>query len=200
MKTMLKNLSLMLALLMSLCSCLEFDIWVNPISDVQDAKVDKRLIGTWVSSENPKSKNMTHIYEIDEHTVYLLHVNPADICEQEYDVAHTSEVDGRTFLNWRKFDCSKKEFSKYSIFEYEFNGENEVSFYATDDEFVEKAIQNKRLSGNVEETMVVTATSPEIREFIKNSPKEKLFYRDDPLILKRFERPKVAKKSICILF
>ena len=202
MKTMLKNLSLMLALLISLCSCLELDIWVNPISDVQDAKVDKRLIGTWVTAKDPKSKNMIHIYEIDEHTIYLVSIDPKDKCEQEYNEAFMSRVDGRTFLNWRIFDCSKKEFSRYYIFEYEFNGENEVALYLNSYAFVEEAIKNKRLSVNTDDDgeVVVTATSAEIREFIKNSPKEKLFYRDDPLILKRFERPKVAKKSICILF
>ena len=105
-------------------------------------------------------------------------------------------------MNWRTFDCSAKEFSRYWILEYEFNGENEVIFYHTNYDFVEEAIENNRLPGNQDfgAKIVVTATSSEIREFIKNSPKEELFYRNDPLIIKRFEDPKDTKRSICILF
>ena len=206
MKTILRNLSLMLAILISLCSC--FDIWVNPISDVKDAKIDERLIGTWLRKNESDDETMIHIHEIDQHSVYLYSVTPKSICDPNYVEAHVSEVDGRTFLNWRTFDCSTKEFSRYWIIEYEFNGENEMTFYLTDYDFVREAIRNKRLSGKVINgdtidvvgTIVVTATSLEIKEFIKNSPKEELFYRDDPPIFKRFERPKDTKRSTCILF
>ena len=229
-KIILKNLSLIIAVLISLCSCI--DNWVNPISDVRDAKVDKRLIGTWVvkhkegKSEEVKfipkefaehsmvkkqeevvkpKETFCHIYEIDEHSMYVYTMNPTDVnapCAGEHYKIHVSELEGRTFLNLRIYDCSAKELSRYVILEYEFNGENEVSFYHTDDKFVKEVIKNKRLSGEPADygEEVVTATSPEIREFIKNSPKEKLFDRNDPLVLKRFEKPKVAKKSICILF
>jgi len=197
MKTILKNLSLLMAILISLCSCVFEDIWVNPISDVQDAKIDNRLIGTWSLITDPGIAAV-HIFEIDQHSVYLLLLDQPPC--PAYFVGHMSEVDGRTFLNLRALDCSTKELSKYVIFEYEFNDENELNFYDFSYAFVKQAIQNKRLSGNFEENMVVTATSLEIREFIKNSPKEKLFRRDNPLISKRFERPKAIKKSLCILF
>ena len=66
-----------------------------------------------------------------------------------------------------------------------------------------EAIENNRLSGNIykdknQEKMNITATSSEIREFIKNSPKEKLF--SPAGIYERVEGPKQTKKSICILF
>lgn len=208
-KTMLKNLSLMLALLISLCSCVG---WVNPISDVEDAKVDKRLIGTWVPDPGNKTFRdvditMYHIYEIDEHSLYVYMMppmdpmNPDSACVKGYHTMHVSELEGRTFVNLKGYDCSTQEFSEYLIFEYELNGENEVIFYIIDDGFVREAIRHERLSGNEEgEGVIVSATSQEIRDFIKVSPKEKLFYRDDTLVLKRFEKPKVAKKPICILF
>ena len=204
MKTILKNLSLMMAVLISLSSCL--DGWENPISDVQDAKVDKRLIGTWVFTDDSESKGKIHIYEIDEHSLYSYSYDPSSEqrCVLNYHEFRISEVDGRTFVNSRRFNCGTKEFSKYDIDEYEFNGENEVIIYPINEDFVEEAIRDKELPGedvgNEYHNYVVTATSQEIREFIRNSPKEKLFDRDNPLILKRFERPKVAKKSICILF
>ena len=202
MKTILKNLSLMIAVLISLCSCLAGS--ENPISDVQEAKVDKRLIGTWVDTNNPESKSKIHIYEIDQHSMYSYDYDPSPEhrCIPNYYEFHISEVDARSFMNLREFGCSTKEFSKYEISEYEFNGENEVVLYAINQLFVEGAIRDKRLSGNRndEGDYIVTAASPEIKEFIKNSPKEKLFERDHPLILKRFERPKTAKKSICVLF
>jgi len=196
----------MLAVLISLCSC--FDIWENPISDVKDSKIDERLIGTWIHKNDPGDETMIHIYEIDEHSVYVYAVTREGMCNPDHAEAHVSEMDGRTFMNWRTFDCSTKEFSRYWILEYEFNGENEVSLYYTDYDFVKEAISDKRLSGNIIDgdtmdvvgTLVVTAPSPEIKEFIKNSPKEKLFYRDDPLILKRFERSKHTQRSACILF
>ena len=195
MQTILKNLSFMLGVLISLCSCL--DIWVNPISDVQNAQIDERLIGTWFDKNDPASETMTHIYEIDQHSVYLYSVTPESRCDPDYNEVHISEVDGRSFMNLRTLDCSTKEFSRYWILEYEFNAENEVIFYHINYNFVEEAIENKRLSGNkTAQDTVVTATSLEIREFIKNSPKEELFPRDDPLILKRKE----TKKSICIFF
>jgi len=209
MKTTLKNLSLMLTLLISLCSCL--DGWDNPISDVQDAKIDKRLIGTWQIDErsietwfdkvDPASRRM-HVYEIDQRSMYMYAVTPELKCDLDYAEAHISEVGGRTFMNWRTFDCSTKEFSRYLILEYEFNGVNEIIFYGTNDSFVEGAIRDKELSGhlNFEHEYVVTATSLEIREFIKNSPREKLFDRDNPFIYKRFEEPRGAERSICILF
>jgi len=206
MKTILRNLSLMLGVLISLCSC--FDIWVNPISDVKDSKIDERLIGTWIHKNDPDDEIIIHIHELDEHSVYLYVVTPKALCDPDYVEAHVSDVDERTFLNWRTFDCNTKEFSRYLILEYEFNGENEVVFYYTDYDFVREAISNKRLSGNILDgdtmdvvgTIVVTAPSSEIKEFIKNSPKENLFYRDDPYILKRFERPKDTRRSTCILF
>ena len=201
MKTMLKNLSLMIAVLISLCSCNE--IWQNPISDVQDAKVDKRLIGTWVPIDHPDTPLLL-ISEYDQHSVYVVLFDGS--CPS-YFGGYISELDGRTFANLRSYDCSKKEFSKYGIFEYEFNGENEMSFYIINDDFVNEAIRDKRLSGYKKEggglfgeNIVVTATSPEIREFIKKSPEEKLFNRDEPATLKRFESPKATKRSICILF
>ena len=194
MKTIIQNLLFMLAVLISLCSCL--DIWVNPISDVQDAQIDERLIGTWFD-KNDSASEMIHIYEIDQHSVYLYSVTPKNRCDLDYNEVHVSKVDGRSFMNLRTFDCSTKEFSRYWILEYEFKDKNELIFYHINYDFVEEAIENKRLSGNkTAQDTVVTATSPEIREFIKNSPKEELFPRDDPLILKRKE----TKKSICILF
>ena len=111
MKTILKNLSIMLAVLISLCSCL--DIWVNPISDVQDAQIDEQLIGTWFDKNDPASDTMIHIYEIDQHSVYLYSVTPKRRCDPDYNEVHVSKVDGRTFMNLRTFDCGTKEFSKF---------------------------------------------------------------------------------------
>ena len=217
MKRILKNLSLMLAILISLCSCIDF-IWVNPISDVQDAKVDKRLIGTWFGkNEDDKAKiNIYHIYQMDKHSMYVYAMKEMDahlmqsvattepdmMCVEAYYKMHVCELEGRTFLNLRSYTCSSREFSKYGILEYEFIDENEVSFYPTDPKFVKEAIDNGRLSGEITGDIAtnITATSLEIREFIKNSPKEELFDRDHPLILKKFERPKDTKRSICILF
>ena len=198
METILKNLSLMMAVLISLCSCV--DNWVNPISDVQDAKIDKRLIGAWSFDFHPDTP-VLHIYEIDQHSVYVISLIDGKRCPHYFE-GHISEVDGRTFANLREYDCSKEEFSRYGIFEYEFNGENEMSFYIINDDFVNEAIGDKRLSGEQGSwgDEVVTSTSPEIREFIKKSPKEKLFNRDEPATLKRFESPKATKRSICILF
>ena len=196
MKTIPKNLMSMLVALIFFCSCYE-PIWVNPISDVQDAKIDKRLIGAWSEINDPGIARL-HIYEIDQHSVYII-VFDEPRCPI-YLEGHISEVDGRSFLNFRGYDCSTKEFSKYVISEYEFKGENEVTFHDLDTSFVRQAIRNKSLSGNMDEGLVVTATSQEIRDFIENSPKEELFDGDLTLVFKRFEGPKVTKKSICILF
>jgi hypothetical protein len=199
----------MLALLISLCSCL--DGWENPISDVQDAKTDKRLIGTWQIDEqsigtwfdnNEPANRMMHVYEIDEHSMYMYAVTPEHRCDPASAEAHISRVAGRTFMNWRPFDCRTKKFSRYLILEYEFNGENEVIFYGMNDDFVEEAIGDKKLSGhlNIDHEYVVTATSLEIREFINNSPKEKLFDTNNPFVYKRFEGFKGTKRSLCIIF
>jgi hypothetical protein len=74
------------------------------------------------------------------------------------------------------------------LFEYEIWHKDYLVFYEIDWEFVRKAVENKTLFGRIgsDDEVIVLANSSEIKAFIANSPKEKLF----PKELMTFQRLK----------
>ena len=162
-----------------LCSCLEV-YWINPVSDIQHAVVDEELIGTWVGcvkiSEEGKTETTPlylHIGKMDGKRMKLIsQLVQSRSTEEGIDIMHTSRLDGRRFMNIKE-STSKDELSdRYIIMEYEIKEKDTLLLRPTNPDFVDNAIRNQVLLGEGTE---VLSDSSEIREFIRNSPRDQLF-------------------------
>jgi hypothetical protein len=158
-----------------LCSCIPY--FINPISDVRDASVDKRLIGTWVA-EDDNGKTFHHVGKGDKTWMKFVSQEQSRNYKSEVIRMFVSKVGGRTFLNFEYTEDESKKVLGYMLLEYEIRDEDYLVFYMINWEFVEKAIENNILFGRIGDAAIVLANSSEIRLFIKNSPKEELFYKE----------------------
>jgi hypothetical protein len=139
--------------------------------------VDKRLIGTWVA-EDENGRTFLHVGKGDKNRMKFVFQEQARNYEIEVIRMFVSKVGGRTFLN---FEYTEDEFKKllgYMFLEYEIRDEDYLVFYLINWEFVKKAVENNTLFGRIGDAVIVLANSSEVRLFIKNSPKEELFYKE----------------------
>ena len=173
----MRKLLVLLLLPILLCSCIPY--FVNPISDICDAHVDERLIGTWIR-EQENGKDFLHIGRGDKNWMKFVSQEQARNYAIEVDQMFVSNVDGRTFLNYEWTEDEPKRVLGYMFFEWEIRDEDYLVFYEIDWEFVRKAVENKTLLGRIgpDDEVIVLANSSEIRAFIRNSPKENLFPKE----------------------
>lgn len=148
--------------------------WANPISGIQDAQVDDRLLGTWVM-KNDKDGVFLHIGRENKNWMGLVYQESSELifpCKM-----YVSRLNGRTFLNINLFAFDLKESREgYLIAEYEIKGRDKLMGYLPDPYFVRKAIEDKTLLGKIApDTTITLADSSELIAFIRNSPKERLF-------------------------
>ena len=161
----------------TLCSCIPY--FINPISDVRDAYVDKRLIGTWVWQDE-EGKEFLHIGKGDKNWMKFISQEKARNYATEEIQMFASKVDDRTFLNFEYTEDESKKVLGYMFLEYEIRDEDCLVFYEIDWEFVRKAVENKTFLGRIgsEDEVIVLANSSEIRAFIRNTAKENLFPKE----------------------
>ena len=156
-----------------LCSCI--DKFENPISDPRMARIDERLIGTWIM-EDEKGKHFLHIGKGEKNTMLFIFQDQATPEQIEPGILFISRVDERTFLNYEVPHDFASEYWGFLILEYEIESHDCLIIRAINWDFVREAVEDKRLSGEiVEDHVTVLAKSPEVRSFIRNSPKEELF-------------------------
>ena len=181
-KRIMRKLLFLILFPILLCSCLEV-YWVNPVSDIQNAVVDERLIGTWVGcvkiSENGKTEAFPfylHIGKMDGKWMKVISqfIHPGGSTEEETNTMYISKLDGRRFMNMRKFNPNVTLSNRYWIMEYEMKEKDTFLLRLTNPFFVDNAIRNQALSGAGPD-VTVTSESAEIRKFIRNSPREQLF-------------------------
>lgn len=173
----MRKLLFLLLLAILLCSCIPY--FINPISDVRHAYVDKRLFGTWVA-EDEKGKDFLHIGKGDKNWMKFISQEKASNYATEEIQMFVSKVDDRTFLNFEYTEDGSKKVFGYMFYEYEIRDEDYLLFCEIDWEFVGKAVEDKTLLGRIgsEDEVIVLANSSEIRAFIRNSPKENLFPKE----------------------
>ncbi len=155
-------------------SCIPY--FINPISDVRDAYLDKRLIGTWVA-EDEQGKDFLHIGKGVKNRIKFVSQERASDYKIDILQMFVSKIDDRTFLNYELTEDESKKVLGYMFLEYEIRDEDYLVFCDINWEFVKKAVENKTLFGRIgsENEVIVLANSSEIRAFIRNSSKENLF-------------------------
>lgn len=175
-----KKLSLLLLISIFLISCDLY--WLNPLSDIQSAQTDERLIGTWVMKGKEGESLFVRISEKDDKWMQCVFMSSSDETEEVADIyieMYSLKLEERTFLNMKWVFQGQEVLEGYRIAEYEIKGEDELIWRWCSKAYVKKAIEDKMLSGETEQgeigSVIVLAGSPEIKEFIRNSPKEKLF-------------------------
>ena len=155
-----------------LVSCVEY--WANPISDIEDAAVDERLIGSWgIGDEEPNL--FFHI--LDERQNWMRFVWTEKDDEPIQGRMYISRLDGRTFLNIMLIDpCKRKSLRKYIIAEYEISAKGSLVFRMPQSNVLKKAVEDKILSADTgEHGLTILSDSSEVRAFIRNVPQSELF-------------------------
>lgn len=155
-----------------LCSCIDEVYWTKPISGTHNARVDKRLFGTW------KLKNMKIYLHIDREDKNSMRY----IC-QEFEggsksltgIIHVSKLCERTFLNIKLFNPDVRGVPEaYLIAEYEINRNGNLTMFFPHRDYVKEAIEDRMLSGEIgtgsSGQIIVRSDSPEIKAFLRKSP------------------------------
>jgi hypothetical protein len=173
----MRKLLLLLLLLILLCSCIPY--FVNPVSDIRDAYVDERLIGTWVK-EHETGRDFLHVGKGGRNWMKFVSQEQARKYAVEVIQMFVSKIDDRTFLNYEWTEEESKKVLGYWFWEYEIQNKDYLILHEIDWEFVKKAVENKTLLGRIgsDDEVIVLANSFEITAFIANSPKEKLFPKE----------------------
>jgi len=170
-----------------LTSCAPSPLWVNPIEPAEKVSVDQRLAGAWGQADYPvlfigRSQDGGMSFAVSGH---------GRSEEKILGKMYVSKLDGRSFLNikihspWDLQDL-------YVIAEYRLDRADNLFVALPNHEAVRKAMEAKQLSGRIEENLsgsevlVVSSESPELRAFIRESPKETLFPESPADVLKRF--------------
>ncbi|NIU82151.1 MAG: hypothetical protein GWN64_01425, partial [Candidatus Thorarchaeota archaeon] len=97
-------------------SCIPY--FINPISDVRDAYLDKRLIGTWVA-EDEKGKDFLHIGKGVKNRIKFVSQERASDYKIDILQMFVSKIDDRTFLNYELTEDESKKVLGYMFLEYE---------------------------------------------------------------------------------
>jgi hypothetical protein len=126
--------------------------------------------------EDEKGKDFLHIGKGEKHTMLFIWQSQKTPEQIESDIMFISRVDDRTFLNYEIPHDLASEYWGFLILEYEIESSVCLIIREINWDFVRRAVEEKRLSGEIAEDYVtVLAKSSEVRSFIRNSPKEELF-------------------------
>jgi hypothetical protein len=169
---MMRRLLLLALIPFLLASCIDY--WANPISDIEDAQVDKDLIGTWaLGDEQPE----VFFHILDEHQNWMRFVWTERDDEPIQGRMYISWLDGRTFLNIVLIDpCKRKPLEKYIIAEYEISPSGSLILRMPQSDILKKAVEDKILSAETDgDNLTILSDSSEVRAFIRNAPQNELF-------------------------
>jgi hypothetical protein len=171
-RSIMHRFLLLLLIPVFLCSCIDEVYWTKPISENQNAQVDKRLFGSW------KLKDMKMYIHIDRGDMTSMRY----IC-QEFEggsksltgTMHVSKLCERMFLNIKLFNPDVKGVPEaYLIAEYEIKRNVNLIMFFPHRDYIKEAIEDRMLSGKIgtgsPEPVIVQSDSPEIKAFIRKSP------------------------------
>lgn len=169
---------LLLPILFSSC---ENVYWVNPVTDIGDSQVDKRLLGTWVCSDFSDFAHDYFIIHIGEGSGnWLSYVNQTKLGSRIYDDSgrmYVSKLGNRTFLNMKTNDPDFRLSSwVFVVVEYEMKDNDAMILRDVSYDFMENVVQEQTLPGKeLDLDILVLADPSEIQAFILTSEKKKLF-------------------------
>ncbi|MBN1104224.1 MAG: hypothetical protein JXL84_12475 [Deltaproteobacteria bacterium] len=168
--------SLVLALSLIVSSCTAV-VWENPMVPVADAVGDVRLPGAW---KTPDDDAFIYIGKSVEGWMSFACV-PADPKEGDkpfFGKMFASRLGRRTFLNIRLLDWDPDLSGFYLIAEYRLLGGGRLAVSIADSDFVKEEIGKNLLAAETrerEDIFYISCESKHIREFVKRSPRERLF-------------------------
>jgi len=177
--------------LMSLLAC-PYAISKHPLSQPGEQKNDERLTGVWYQ-ETEDGPVYIHVAKTNtgrmdgvmvEHKVNGLRGMGMDVCR-----GFTTQLDQQRFLNisqcaniWStesEFGIKKQsdEEAPYLIVLYEINSAGELAFNGISVEYVIKSIKNGRLEGSNDDGVKITASTPDLIQFIEESDPDRLYFK-----------------------
>lgn len=155
-----------------LCSCIDEVYWTKPISETQNAQVDKRLFGTWKLKD---TKIYLHIDRGDKNSMRYIYQELDGGSKSLAGSMHVSKLCERMFLNIKLFNPDVKGVPEaYLIAEYEIEGNDNLTMFFPRFDHIKEAIEDKMLSGEIGTSssgpIIVLSESPEIQAFLRKSP------------------------------
>jgi hypothetical protein len=167
---------LIISIALTSCTVVE---WENPISSVEETVGDVRLPGAW-GLKNPETGTIRDTLfigkPVDGWMSFCYWMETRNEIIEGFGKMFVSKIDRRTFLNFRMVDQEGKLSNSYGIVEYEVR-KGKLQLYYPHGIYVKKARQDGWISaedfGN--EGLLIRGSSKETREFIKNSPRGRLF-------------------------
>jgi hypothetical protein len=155
-----------------LCSCIDEVYWTKPISETQNAQVDKRLFGTWKLKD---TKVYLHIDRGDKNSMRYIYQEAHGESKALAGIMHVSKLCERMFLNIKLFNPDVKGVPEaYLIAEYEIKRNDNLTMFFPRLHYIKEAIEDKMLFGEIGTAslgpIVVRSDSPEIKAFIRKSP------------------------------
>lgn len=176
---------LLIILPIALTSCTEV-WWENPLSSVEEMVSDVRLPGAWGLNDPKTGSPAVMLFigkSVDGWMSFCFWLYEEGKINKSFGKMFVSKIDRRTFLNVRLDwgDGNLTDF--YHIVEYKLH-EKKLWLYYPEGDFVKTALEGKEISGEMKEKgFLIHSSSEEIRDFIRRSSREKLFYSllDQPL-------------------
>jgi len=179
----------LMSLLMSACP---FPVSKHPLSQPGEHQNDERLAGVWYQ-ETVDGSVYIHVAKTNtgrmdgvlvEHKVNGLRGLGMDVCR-----GLTTRLDQQRFLNisqcaniWStesEFGLKKQsnEEAPYLIVLYEINDAGELTYKGISAEYVIESIQAGRLEGSTNDGVKITASTPDLIQFIEKSDPDRLYFK-----------------------
>ncbi|MCE5187023.1 MAG: hypothetical protein LLF76_12950 [Planctomycetaceae bacterium] len=198
MKTLLFSAVCLLALT-CLTSC--YTEFKNPLP--HNSAQNESLLGDWVIYENDILKQQLYIWPTEGDWYTIVRVGDidkgiGDKLEIGYCKAFSSKLNARTFFNVKVDQCDNNFIVGYKLTE-----PNRLEIFLVSNDKIKILIKSGVLKGEVKEgnilkheleRVVVTSTTDEIVNVLKDIPHDQLFYDDAPSHL-TFTRPKSYKEE-----
>ena len=155
-----------------LCSCIDEVYWTKPVSENQNAQVDKRLFGSWKLKD---MKIYLHIYRGDKNSIRYIFQEFEGGSKSISGIMYISKLCKRMFLNIKLFNPDVKGVPEaYLIAEYEIMRNDNLTMFFPHRDYIQEAIDDKMLSGEIGTSssglIIIRSDSPEIKEFLRKSP------------------------------
>jgi hypothetical protein len=147
--------------------------FVNPLSEAQSAKIDKRLLGVWITKDE-KEKAYIH-FEIDKKDPNLFNVEIKDVDKENKKQTmlfslFITTTNGKTFMNIKENKDGKLS-NFYNIMKYEING-SKLKLFTIDEEKLERALENNKITGSSKKSIFyslkITDTGSRALDLLEN--------------------------------
>lgn len=170
------------ALLFTAVGCFDSE---NPLSEVREGRVDRRLYGTWYWKAGGESGYL-HVGNVGggrKIRIVVIDFSRTWRLKSEEYPAHGSVVDGVYYLNIHRPD-EKSGRLRYMLVKYEFK-DGALKYYSLDREATGRDIAAGKISGDKKDG-TISAPTAELRRYLAGH-QQTLFRRF--MILKRVELP-----------